>query len=238
MSKEEDMQRTLCVEFNGLNIAYDAGDREFKQAWGGWTQVAGDVWFDQQDIDLSGYAMQKKTFYPYSSFEQRSGSTLAETAIVPPATTLTTQPYVLENTIVSSIPLSNNDVLLSASAITSPGFNNSIAGVSGVNTTLRFDRSVIIHGESKVYTLDSTISIGGQSDIFKLIDRQTYSSLEPTAADKLYCYRIVYLSATDGELTDVILPDSRVLMPGTLSAEPKLEYMMRLKRSYELANQV
>ena len=219
---EEDMQRTLCTEFNALTVSYDVATSQFVIDSGSYQQLSSDVFFTQQDIDLTGYAMQRKTFYPYSSFEQRSGATFAQTVASP-----TKQPYIIEQTIVSSVPLNNTDLLISAAASISPGFQ-----------FLNFDREVIIHGEAKIYTLDSTISISGQEDVLKLIDRQTYSSLEPTAADKLYCYRILYFSAGRDEFVKVIVPNSRVLIPGTLSSEPQLEYMMRLKRSYELANQV
>jgi hypothetical protein len=38
--------------------------------------------------------------------------------------------------------------------------------------------------------------------------------------------------------TALIIPASRVILPGTMGQEPELEYMMRLSRSVELANQV
>ena len=224
---EEDMQRTLCAEFNALAASYDSETSGFVVEFGSWRALASDVFVTQQDIDLSGYALQRKTFYPYSSFEQRSGGTFAKTAATP-----TTQPYVIEQTIVSSVPLTDTELTISSAGNISPGFG---FGYSG---NMRFDREVILHGESKIYTIDNTISVSGQTDALKLIDRQIYSSLEPTAADKLYCYRIVYFSSSRSEIDSVTLPDSRVLIPGTLSEEPKLEYMMRLKRSYELANQV
>jgi len=34
------------------------------------------------------------------------------------------------------------------------------------------------------------------------------------------------------------IPASRVILPGTMDQEPELEYMMRLSRSVQLANQV
>ena len=89
-----------------------------------------------------------------------------------------------------------------------------------------------------MFTVDTTMAVAGGNNFLRLIDRQTFSSLEPTAADKLYGYRIIVLAAAEGEIETAYVPASRVLIPGTLSAEPKLEYMMRLKRSYELANQV
>ena len=82
------------------------------------------------------------------------------------------------------------------------------------------------------------MAVPGSNSSLALLQREIFSSLEPTAADKLYGYRIVSVSSGEGEGDTIAVPASRVLMPGNISSEPKLEYMMRLKRSYELANQV
>ena len=229
MSKEEDMQRTLCAEFSPLGIEWDKGAQEWipNPAFGGWTSLGFGTFYTQQDIDLSGYAMERKTFYPYSSFEQRGGFTSGTFDA-----TLTQQPYVIETTIVSSIPL--NDVELGIVVVYSPGFTMP----SGLAPSGRFDRATIIHGDMKLYTIDSTMAVAGQSNSLALLQRDIFSSLEPTAADKLYCYRVVSVVSAEGEGDGVFVPASRVLIPGNISSEPKLEYMMRLKRSYELANQV
>lgn len=224
MSKEEDMQRTLCAEFSYVILGEDQ-QSNLVPTFGGWEHLGGNTSFTQQDIDLSGYAMERKTFYPYSSFEQRANTEYMRSAAV-----LTTQPYLVELTLVSSVPLSNADLMVSL--VNAPGF---ISLTSGFN---RFDRSVILHGELRSYTLDSTTSVPGGLNALKLLDRQVFSSLEPTAADKLYCYRVITVEATSGEITSISLPSSRILIPGNIGLEPKLEYMMRLKRSYELANQV
>jgi len=237
MSKDEDMQRTLCVEFGGLSVQWDklTDDYEPLATGSGWTYVTPGFWYLQQDIDLSGYAMDRKTFYPYSSFEQRGMATLAEVIPTGGATTLTKQPYVYDITIVSSVPLKQNDLI--ASVLAGPGFTTFAGFPNGEG---RFNRSQIIHGETKMYTVDYTTSVIGsnQQDVLKLVNRDIYSSLEPTAADKLYCYRIVALTAEASEIDAAFVPATRVLIPGNISSEPKLEYMMRLKRSYELANQV
>tara|TARA_Y100000004_G_C8945920_1_gene426310 strand:+ start:1672 stop:2361 length:690 start_codon:yes stop_codon:yes gene_type:complete len=229
MSKE-DMQRTLCAEFPLLNIQLDTSVvppvYEFVTTTA-YRQLATSIYVAQQDIDLSGYAMQKKTFYPYTSFEQRAGANSAITSATP-----TEQPYIAEITMISSVPL-DDTALLTAVTFT-PGF----AAGSGTGIASRFDRSVIVHGERKVFTTDSTMTVPGDNNVLRLIDSQTFSSLEPTAADKLYGYRILIIAARLSELNLAFIPASRVLIPGTLSEEPKLEYMMRLKRSYELANQV
>lgn len=228
MSKEEEMQRTLCAEFPLLNVSWDRDNSQYDFiVTSPYVQLAPTIWFCQQDIDLSGYAMQKKTFYPYTSFEQRAGGASSQTSA-----TLTRQPYIADIIYISSVPLSANELLLSLTY--TPGFT---AG-SGSGINARFDRSVITHGERKVYTVDSTLSVPGSNNFLRVVSRENFSSLEPTAADKLYGYRIIALSGAEGEIETAYAPSCRILIPGTLSSEPTLEYMMRLKRSYELANQV
>ena len=224
------MQRTLCAEFGPLSLVWS-------KSASAWTILAGGAGYEelgsgfyvlQQDIDLSGYAMDRKTFYPYSSFEQRGGVISGQFDQV-----LTQQPYMIEITIASSIPLRFDD--FGAALLNAPGFNIFSGGTAGAN---RFNREQIIHGELKWYTIDSSLSVAGGNNTLRLLDREVFSSLEPTAADKLYCYRIVAVLAAEDEGDVATWPPTRVLMPGNISSEPKLEYMMRLKRSYELANQV
>ena len=228
---DEDMQRTLCAEFLPLSLELDKGELLPSAATRGWTNLGNELFYCQQDIDLSGYAMSRKTFYPYSSFEQRAGFTIGEFS-----NPLTAQPYVTDVTIVSSVPLNDSD--LAVAAVYAPGFTTLFGFTGPFAGVGRFDRSNIIHGEMKLYTQDSTMAVPGGSNTLKLIDRQTFSSLEPTAADKLFCYRLVGIVTATDETIKAVIPASRVLLPGNISSEPQLEYMMRLKRSYELANQV
>lgn len=232
---DEDMQRTLCSEFGPLSIQYDGDSSKWVllASGGDYQEISSSItsamYVSQVDIDLSGYAMDRKTFYPYSSFEQRSGPTNGKFS-----GTLTSQPSVVDMTIVSSVPMTNAD-LGAAVGGQAPGFTIYSGFPGGIG---RFDRGQIVHGELKWYTVDSTLSVAGGNNVLKLMTREVFSSLEPTAADKLYSYRILLVSTAADEGTSCTWPSSRVLLPGNISSEPKLEYMMRLKRSYELANQV
>jgi len=222
MSEEE--QRTLCIEFPPLGVGLD--EETWVIEYGNARRLGDGLYVQEQDIDLSGYALQRKTFYPYTSFEQRGG--IVNAGFIP---ILTDQPYLIEITVVSSVPLTDND--LGTMSVLMPGF-------TGVSSTSAFpfngfDRSTIIHGEFKWYTVDNTMSVPGQNNILKLLSKGLCSSLEPTAADRLYGYRLLAFSAAEGEFNIGVFPPVRILMPGNISSEPKLEYMMRLKRSYELA---
>lgn len=64
----------------------------------------------------------------------------------------------------------------------------------------------------------------------------SYGSLQPTACEKLWIYRIILVNASVYSAGDrVIIPATRFVMSGTVAKEPELDYMMRLKRSYELS---
>jgi hypothetical protein len=220
MSKEEDIQRTLVVEFPPMGLEDDRGTRTLVAT--GYITVGVGVYLYEASIDLSGYALERKTFYPYSSFEQRSGPVIG-------SFTNTTERNVVDSIIVSSIPLDMSDLNPNLLAAHLPGFSR-----PGGNA-YKLNRDPLIHQHQIIYSHDSTTAGTGGASIYRVVSSQSGSSLEPTAADKLYCYRLITTSGADGTLT---LPAARVMLPGTLTSEPKLEYMMRLKRSYELANQV
>jgi hypothetical protein len=74
------------------------------------------------------------------------------------------------------------------------------------------------------------------SGILQPLTVKQSGSLSPTAAQVLYVVKIVIPFGTT--LTQLGAPASRVILPGTMDQEPELEYMMRLSRSVELANQV
>lgn len=63
-----------------------------------------------------------------------------------------------------------------------------------------------------------------------------FGSLEPSASEKLYIYRIIVPATANRVAGDAIgIPATRFIMNGAVAKESELEYMMRLKRSYELA---
>lgn len=59
-------------------------------------------------------------------------------------------------------------------------------------------------------------------------------SMEPTASDKLYVYRLLFIYDQSGNATSVSVPPVRVLFAITTKEEATYSYMMRLKRSYDL----
>lgn len=223
------MQRTLVAEFPYLNFEIDRDGLVTVPANGGYTNLSGTglgLFLFETNIDLSGYALESKTFFPYSSFEQRAAEVSANFGDD------TSSRNIQDIIIVSSVPLQTDQASMSQIIGQLPGFSN--LNLFG-GTYFRLNRDPLIHQHKLTFSHDSTTSTIGGSSVYRITSDISAGSLEPTAADLLYCYRIISSSAKDG---GVFMPAARVLIPGTISTEPTLEYMMRLKRSYELANQV
>ena len=240
-------ERTLVAEFQPLSLASDeAGAWELKIPTN-YEELAFGIYASKTTIDLSGYQMRDETVFFRSSFEQ-VGSLYSITWQVgsTPREMLPNRLNVLEQVIVSSVPM--NDQQLIAYTNGSPGFNNYQEISLPAGEWGNFNREHIIHGHYTIHGIQTNIADpldeAGYSIQSRIVS-EYYSSLEPTTADKLYCYRLFYMFGEPGDsqqdLTGIefyFAPPLRVIMPIVTAEEPWLEYVMRQSRSYELANQV
>jgi len=92
------------------------------------------------------------------------------------------------------------------------------------------DATTIIMGSYRFKTGNLNLTY---PQVMRTEQASIFSSGEPTAASKLYCYRIV-VPLVDSGTTILSVPAARFYLTGVRDAEPDLEYMMRLKRSFEL----
>ena len=216
---DEELERILrieippCVANSSDGENYDTFDLQ------GWRNT-GNVLLWDGCIDLSGYALDRKTFYPTTTIYQK-GNTYVNFG----------GSAVAEMVLVTSVPISDTDLIAYLAFLTGPGFTQfSAAGAEQQNWTS------VLFGQTNTYMINSTLPALG---VTQLINSDSYGSLSPTAADKLYIYKVVSPYTLSGVIgTRLSIPSSRIVIPGSMMQEPKLEYMMRLKRSYELANQV
>lgn len=259
--------RLLTVEFPALLLEANAGKfRQFNNQSNDWTPLITSVydfqyWKTESKLDLSGYAMQDLTTFFRRSFEQRGGITTVNyqipAATGPAASAQGTINLVdvatYEVIIISSVPFT--DTQLASIALECPGFTHShiYSGLSSVDFG-NFNRNHIIHGHFMANAPDETFGSGPTtnsdttgnlrtSSFVKPIDDLYFSSLEATSADCLYCYRLLFAPAAIADdntagLYQINLPPMRVMLDSSTAKEQDLEYLMRLKRSYELANQV
>ena len=240
-------ERTLVAEFQPLSISSDLAG-----AWGyriptNYEELAFGIYASRTTLDLSGYQMRDETVFFRSSFEQVGSLYSIEWQTDSSSTPILPRNLIaLEQVIVSTVPLNNDQLLAYTNG--SPGFNNYQESSLPTGEWGNFNREHIIHGHYSIHGIQTNIAdpltAGGYSPQSPIVS-EYYSSLEPTTADKLYCYRLFYMFGPPGDLSrDVggisfyFAPPLRVIFPIVTAEEPWLEYVMRQSRSYELANQV
>ena len=187
----------------------------------GWTVVSGTKFISWEGtIDLSGYARDYKTFYPVGGVVQQSAYSAEEGG-----------GGTIVYYCVSSVPLPTPlEVVGQISVLGGPGFIQ-FAGAPSESQT--WTTTIFAQSELLVNNLNIAPNPNG---IQQTLERHQSGSLAPTASDTLYVMKLaIPLVLTQ---TSLSIPASRVILPGSMDQEPELEYMMRLSRSIELANQV
>ena len=221
------MNRRLAAMHPALTLTYQGGTTWAPSAGTtqtGWSPLGSNTgFFHETQIDLSGYALQDMTFFPSAVGVQDPGVY----RMLPGAASTTSSLYVLD--LITSTPIDPTDVMVT-------DLLGSMQGPGMFGSDESFE--TILYGLFRVFAENNTIKIPN----FQQLQRsQRFESGEPTAADKLYCYRIVQISAVgplDGGQSYIVVPAARQLIAGRIKEETELVYMQRLKRSYELANQV
>jgi|TARA_R110002096_G_scaffold159623_1_gene325557 hypothetical protein len=224
---EADRDRTLRIEIPPAQFGKAAEDPEWTllESSNGWSPLPGSLGiYWEGSIDLSGYARDYKTFYPAGGVVQEG-------------------PYSFEvggsgsivYYVVSSVPLNAETILFQlSSALAGPGFIN-LDAVAQLGFSASQNWETTIFAESQMLVTNQNIA-PNPFGIQQRLERNQSGSLAPTAAEVLYCMKMVIPLAVDQ--TTIGIPASRIILPGSMNQEPELEYMMRLSRSVELANQV
>ena len=212
---ENEDTRTLTMEIPSTIAVKAAPDPAWVTVTNGWNALiaAPLILFWEGTIDLSGYVREMKTFYPSSAFTQRG-----------PISTEVGGAGLTTYTIISSIPLDPEQVLFELADAGGPGF---LIGTGNWDT--------VLFAESQTWVVNANINPNPQG-VLQLLDSHQSGSLSPTASDTLYCLKLLMPFATNQ--TQMLIPASRVIIPGKFGTEPDVEYMMRLKRSTELSQQV
>lgn len=244
------MDRLLVAETPGLSVTANRivqqWDNVGETEWRNWGTLTTKQYFvHESTLDLGGYTRQDDlTVFFRSSFEQVGGRYIGTWAATEQNPLNGFDAAVLEMIFVSSVPFTDShfdQIFLAA-----PGFTNFRFNPVFVPDQLNVNRTQIIHGHIQDRTVNTVtgaapITAEGQGYLLPIVD-EYFSSLEPTAADQLYVYRLIALprpSIQDSTgLSGVLIPPRRIIMDTMVDKEPELSYMMRLKRSYELANQV
>lgn len=229
------MDRQLTVEFPVFQQSLSGG--RYETALGtGYVPINanGNIFKYETTLDLGGYTRQDDmTVFFRRSFEQLSSSDFLQWNSYDPAIDA-----IFQQTIISSVPFTDEQLV--GTILVSPGFTPYSDTTQDFGN---FNKEHIIHGHYEIKYANSVVGASafggsGNATLIDLADNY-YSSLEPTAADTLYCYRVIALPlAAQSQITSLVEPAKRVILDAYVDAEGTNEYLMRLKRSYELANQV
>lgn len=211
--------RTLSAMHTALVSTYDPIVGNW-MTLNGWQAASATVLFHETQIDLSGYAAKSLTYFPEAVGIQDPGVHLF--AGGPGASYTALQ--VLD--IITSVPM---DILEISNAQATLNIGPGMLGSTR-------EAETILMGQYRFFTPNTFLTY---PNYVQLERSQTFGSGDPTAADKLFCYRIV-TTLTDDLSTGstLVIPAARQILNGYMDEEPELVYMQRLKRSYELANQV
>ena len=226
---QDPRERVISTMIPALLLEKGEADPEWAQFRNGWVPIPSNTLaaYYEDSIDLSGYALQQMTFFPQLAFIQES-----------PLRSITGSEAagIIDVTVISTTPLDIDGLYRQVAFAGGPGLTQ-LSVTLGSSTPA--DWETIPYCRIRNDILNST---GVSSTGFtQPLDMGQIGSLEPTAADKLFIYRLII---PYGIVTSTVLfgtltgPAQRVGFRGEMAQEPTLEYMMRLKRSYELANQV
>ena len=126
--------------------------------------------------------------------------------------------------IMSNKPLTDTEAQI---ALTLGNLNSS--SVVGGTATLTFDQTIYMR--HRIFNMDLDNLAGGY--MITLSDHQL-GSLSPTASDRVYCTRVISIGGEGGSYA---LYPVRYILRGTGKEEPEYQYLMRLKRSFDLQNE-
>ena len=207
--------KTLAKEIPFLSADHVADPKEYQAVNNqGWRRLGAPdqgTFVYSTYFDLAGLAMDNKTLF-------FSGATVQDVSIPLSSAGGTAGDSFAIVDLMTTHPLSD----IEASQYLSVG--NFAAG-GGV---LTFDQTT--YGRVRHFNID--LDNAAALYYVTLGDHQT-GSLDSTASDRIYCYRVVqFLSTTNDCLISV--PSARYLLRAEAKEEAEYEYLMRLKRSYEL----
>jgi len=182
----------------------------------GWSQPSPNVFVSSTYFDLAGIAMDEKTLFPQGIALQEPGSMQGAGA--------GGQLYIVYD-LMTTVPIDFDDLASSPTPITVL-FGNGFGFPGGY---LEYDQ--VIYGRTRTFAMN--IDMGGA--VFLKTSDEQYGSMSPTASDRVYSYRVVISGAGVLAPATLYIPPGRHLIEMDAKAEPDFQYLMRLKRSYDLA---
>ena len=207
--------KTLTKEFPRITVT-KAGPLFTGDTTDGWRQltVGGGSWISSTYFDLAGMAIDDKTLF----FEAAGIQEVLNPTSVPS----TAGNGIIVVDLMTTTPMTDNEVELFGV------YGNTIGGGSDIT----FEETV--YGRVRFFNVDIDNAAGGY--MIKIFDNQL-GSLEASASDRIYCYRFVNFQGTMADGDHTVWP-ARYILRANAKEEPESQYLMRLKRSYELQQRI
>lgn len=202
--------KTLAKETGLLNVD-KAGPVFTPQLFQGWRQILpnGQLFVHETYFDLAGLSQGEKTIF----FE---GATVQDLQN-PSGTGNAAGDLCLVADIMSALPLSDAQL-------------QTFGSLGGMQEFAfpTFDQT--IYARNRIFTVDLDFAGSGY---YNLLSDNQLGSLSPTASDRIYVYRLVVWGVNNVGTNLSVWP-ARFLLQITTREEAEYEYIMRLKRSYDL----
>lgn len=180
----------------------------------GWIQPTpgSGFFYNESILDLAGLSLEAKTVFFNGIAQQDMGNPLVYNQAA-------------GDTIVIYDLLSA--VSLDAASLGTISLFGNFANSFG-NPTPNFEQTIYL--QRNVYTVDLDTAAWGSAI---QVSSHQLGSLMPTASDRIYCYRIVLLGTPTASTKIETFP-VRFVLGADPKEEKEYEYLMRLKRSYDL----
>ena len=179
-----------------------------------WRELGGITGFFASEtfFDMAGMTMDDKTIYIDGITTQSCGNTIFGDGAAGDS--------IVVYDILTSIPVDLEDANVRSKLLNfGLGFPASI---------LNFEH--VLYQRRRRYTLDLDTAAA-----FMMVAEDDQSgSLSPTASDRIYSYRCAQIYDISGTVSSLTLTPVRHLIQSSMKEEPTYEYLMRLKRSYDL----
>lgn len=208
--------RLLGKSIDGLSVVYNAGPTVAVETLEGsdWKELDRVTFVNRGYYDLSGYRLKDLSlFFSTVDVQEGWGPTGDMTAFS--IVDLITTEFVPDDQVQLSLESTGGVPL---------------APVGFLRST--FNMEQVVYGRTRKYVMSTTGTFASQP---QLSSATSWGSCLATAGDKLHITRYV-ITATPSPGLRFDIPPAHYLTAGIVAEEPTLEYLMRMKRSYEHAN--
>jgi len=244
------MSRTVMLDtvMRGGSFTYSAAGSTWSSP-GPWSYIDSNVLYSQEEIDIGGMTTtQEETFYPEAATIQNSPFYTAPGAVPrdpgDPASALVPYGAIFEYVLITESPFKvakwvadqtyTGDGISWFPIYTCPGIDP--RRTTDQASTIGFDN--ILYG--RVQLIVHNTSLPQQSGV--VYSTNEFGSMTPTASDRLYVTRFLVVQPLGGQIIPdgsvVQIPHMRVVLVGSGKEENDLSYIMRLRNSYLLQQDV